>query len=220
MFPGIGISENSPNRVRPMDTGNGSVSTFGFLCSGARSISLSLWPVPLILWILVFSTGVARGQAISEAEEYPAKAAFLYNICKFVTWPEKSPVNQDSEFVIAVLGKTPLLAALQSIDGKRIGGKPIKTLSVSNIDDISSARVLCFSMAELRRLSKEQRDRLAGLHVLTVGETDEFVDAGGIVAMTVAQERLVFSINLAASRRAGLEMSAALLSLAQKVVDQ
>ena len=218
MFPGTGVSKNRLDREKPIQTSDHSGLPSEFEYPSPWRITPGRWLLPLILWSVIFSSEFCRGQDVVEAEEYRAKAALLYKFCKFVTWPENPPANKEPVFVFSVVGKTPLLRALQAIDGKKIGGKPIKTLPVSNAKDVGLCRVMFCSTEELKNLSPQELIRLADSHVLTIGETDGFLNAGGIMALSVVQEHLTFTVNLGAARRAKLEMSAALLSLAEEIV--
>lgn len=202
-----------------MRASNDSLISCDFENPGTQSVGFGALSFLISVWLLIISTEVCRGQDVREAEEYRVKAALLYNTCKFVTWPKNRSTKNDSEFVFYVVGKAPLLRALQSIGGKKIGGRSIKTLAISNIKDVGSCRVLFCSTEDLRSCSQAQLQRLADSHVLTVGETEGFLEAGGIVELSVVEKRLVFTINLAAARRANLEMSGALLRLAKEIVD-
>lgn len=55
---------------------------------------------------------------------------------------------------------------------------------------------------------------LGRLPILTVGDSADFAQAGGIIGLTEADQRIAFTINLAASRQAGLKLSSQLLKLA------
>lgn len=54
----------------------------------------------------------------------------------------------------------------------------------------------------------------AGTPVLTIGDADGFVEQGGIIGLHVEQSRIAFIVNLSASARAGIGISAQLLQLA------
>ena len=58
---------------------------------------------------------------------------------------------------------------------------------------------------------------VAGAAVLTVGDTPGFVKRGGIIQFVPDGNKVKFEINLAASRRAGLNLSSELLKLARVV---
>jgi hypothetical protein len=56
-----------------------------------------------------------------------------------------------------------------------------------------------------------------GRSVLTVGETDRFLDDGGIIALKIVDRRVRFDVSTTNAQRAGLRISAQLLSLAAAV---
>ena len=52
-------------------------------------------------------------------------------------------------------------------------------------------------------------------HVLTVGESDGFIEEGGIVNLKLDSGKIQIQININAADQAGLRISSKLLSLAQ-----
>jgi hypothetical protein len=65
---------------------------------------------------------------------------------------------------------------------------------------------------------KEILSALRGRSVLTVGDSQGFVDAGGMIELLVEDERMRFEVNLHAANEARLKISAKLLSLAKAVL--
>jgi len=55
-----------------------------------------------------------------------------------------------------------------------------------------------------------------GESVLTVGESEGFIASGGIVEFRVEDSKVRMEINAESAKRAGLHVSAKLLSLSQK----
>jgi hypothetical protein len=55
--------------------------------------------------------------------------------------------------------------------------------------------------------------------VFTVGETPEFLDAGGMVSFASQDEFLRFDVNLGEANKAHLQISSRLLTLARRVVN-
>jgi hypothetical protein len=53
--------------------------------------------------------------------------------------------------------------------------------------------------------------------VLTVGESDQFTDQGGVINFVEKQGKIRLEINLAAARLANLQISSKLLSVADSV---
>ena len=76
-------------------------------------------------------------------------------------------------------------------------------------------------------LGKAQGKRIpmlvAGLRnapVLTVGETEDFLGAGGMVCFLLKENKIRFAVNLDAAEAAGLKIGSRLLVLAQSVVGE
>jgi hypothetical protein len=140
--------------------------------------------------------------------EYRVKAAFLYNFARFVTWPADSPRTSEA-VVIGILGKDPFGALLDStVLGKTVGGKPFKVRRIPWEGDITGCH-LVFIAASIAELS--------GSAVLTVGETDDFLDAGGMIGFVIEDEAVRIDMNLDAARKAGLEVSSQLLLVARTI---
>jgi YfiR/HmsC-like len=55
--------------------------------------------------------------------------------------------------------------------------------------------------------------------VLTVGETPDFLSAGGAMSFSFQNDALHFEVNLVAANGAHLKVSSRLLALARRVVD-
>ena len=176
----------------------------------------------LTVWLcLSVSTVQIYAPAPSGVDEYRAKAAFLYNVCKFVSWPESAMPPKDRPFVIGVVGNHPLMSVFaRELAGKSIGGRKIEVRSFARLRDGHAARALYCDVNQLRELTRSSRSRLARGGVLTVGDGSECLPVGSVLALGIRDGRLAFEVNVGAARRAGLEMDANLLGLAAKVVDE
>jgi len=64
---------------------------------------------------------------------------------------------------------------------------------------------------------REILTRTAPLPILTVGDSPEFLDDGGIIGLRVVEGRIRFDVSLAAATRAKLKVSSQLLGLALSV---
>lgn len=153
-------------------------------------------------------------------DEYEVKAAFIYNFCKFVGWPERSGGASRRSFEIAVVGNEPFAVVLErKLKGKTMGGRPVVIRRVNRLVEAAEAQVAYCRTDHLRSLSSLRRSRLRRNGVLTMGDGSEFVRAGGIISLEI-QDQLAFVVNLKASRETGLEIQSNLLGLAKEVVDR
>jgi uncharacterized protein DUF4154 len=158
-------------------------------------------------------TGAVLGVAGDAAPEYQIKAAYLINFAKLVEWPApaKGPV------VIAVFGQDPFGDVLdRTVLGKSVDGRPLVVQRLSHLEQLKGCQILFVSAAEKKRLGAIFSS-LRGEPVLTVGDFQGFLEAGGSVAFTIDQSRVRFDVSLPAARQAGLRISARLLNLARLV---
>ena len=156
------------------------------------------------------------GAQESQPSEYQVKAAFLFNFAKFVEWPPGSFAGATSPMVIGILGDNPFGSDLeQTIQNKTINNRLIVIKPLPSLAEATNCQVLFISTSEKKRLA-EIFDGLRGASVLTVGETDRFTEAGGMINFVEEGNKIRFQINDAAAKGAGLKISSKLLSLASR----
>ena len=150
-----------------------------------------------------------------QPSEYKLKAAFLFHFSQFVDWPAKSFADSQTPFVIGVLGENPFGADLeQTVHGKIVGTHPLTVREFSSLAEATNhCHILFISSSEQQRFP-EIISRLEGLHILTVGEADNFGEAGGMIHFVLEGTKIRFRVNETAATRSGLKISAKLLSLA------
>jgi hypothetical protein len=147
--------------------------------------------------------------------EYEIKAAFLYNFAKFVEWPARNFEDVDSSFVIGILGKDPFKSALeQTIGDKTVGGAAIRIRRSGNVEDLLTCHILFISGSERSSLPAILKS-LEGLSVLTVSDMPGFARFGGMVTLYTENNKVRFMIHTQAAEKAGLILSAKLLTLAK-----
>jgi hypothetical protein len=161
--------------------------------------------------LLAFSGGRAQDAPPSE---YRLKAAFLFNFAKFVEWPPEAFAETNSPFVIGVLGDSPFGEELaQTVGGKDINAHPITLQTFRVAAEATNCHLLFVSTSEQKRLL-EIIPRLRGAAILTVGETERFIEAGGMINFVSENHKIRFQINDDAAKGARLKISSKLLSLA------
>lgn len=153
-----------------------------------------------------------RSQSAVAAPEYAIKAVYLYQFTNFVVWPERDFDAASSPFVIGILGPDPFHGALEEVvRGARVGGHPIVVRHLDDPAEASRCQILYVD-------PRDDRDvRGRKWKALTVGETSEFLDDGGIVRFVTKNGRVRLQINLSAAKAAGLSMSSQLLRIAELI---
>jgi hypothetical protein len=170
------------------------------------------------LWGCCFFAGLTPGLAQDlVSKEYQIKAAYLYNFAKFVEWPAQSFTNSESPLVIGVFGQNPFGDELTAIaKDHKINGRNIVVRRVATVREAGGVHLMFIGAAEAGRLA-ETLAALKANRVLTVGESEKFIAAGGMINFMLEENRVRFEINAAAAEQQGLEISAQLLKLAKSV---
>jgi hypothetical protein len=143
------------------------------------------------------------------------KAAFLFNFAKFVEWPSAAFANRTDPFTFCISGE-PLHRALDgTVRGETISSRRIVVRRLNTEDPVRGCQILytggpaSVDVALLRAA--------AGVPVLTVGESTDFIRSGGMIRFTENARRIRFEINPDAAERVSLRLSSRLLRLAEIV---
>ena len=169
--------------------------------------------------ILVLTGLLPMGDGLTHAQEtqpseYQLKAAFLYNFAKFVEWPSEALPQNNSPFVIGILGENPFADDLKkTVAGKKVSDHPIDVVPFSTAAEATNCHILFISSSEKTRLAEIFKS-LQGVPILTVGETEQFTEAGGMVNFVREANKIRFQINDNTAKVARLKISSKLLSLA------
>ncbi len=92
-----------------------------------------------------------------------------------------------------------------------------ETIANGQMDTLKKCHLLFICQSE-RKNTKEIVDLLKNNGVLTVADTQGFLEDGGIVNFVIEDNKVRFDINLTASEKAGLKIRSQLLRLAKKVL--
>jgi hypothetical protein len=156
----------------------------------------------------------------SSAIEYRAKANYLANFPSFVEWLPEALPPANVPFLVCVFGEFPFGTSLAEITrGVSVQGRRIEIRWIRKPQELSACQTLFVSHSEQKRYN-QALDAVRGRMVLTVGETPEFLDAGGIVSFSSQRGAIQFDVNLEAANKAHLKISSRLLALARRVVNQ
>jgi hypothetical protein len=172
----------------------------------------------ILTLVITFPVALRNGRAAdTQPSEYQLKAAYIFHFAQFVEWPAAAFAQTNSPLIIGVLGENPFGEGLRStVRGKVIGGHPLIVQEFSSISDVTNTcHILFISDSEKKRLTQIVAE-LEGTSTLTIGETDRFIESGGMIRFTFDDNRIRFEINNTKAKNAGLSISFKLLSLASK----
>ncbi len=163
------------------------------------------WVLMAVVPLLLLSGGLLRAQE----DERAVRAAFVFNLTKYVSWPQ--PHNR---LVLGVIGQGSMGPVLkQVLDGKVSDGRRIVVVmhpSEAELRDCDVLYVEESSPATIRSIF----DHIRSQSVLTIGDTDQFTRMGGMIALIRSGDQIEIHVNLDTLRSRKLEMSSRLLNLA------
>jgi uncharacterized protein DUF4154 len=164
--------------------------------------------------LLLLVPCVFLGQRV---DEYQVKAAYVYNFAKFVEWPPQSFDSADAPLRLCVWNDSSFQADLERIvSGKKIATHLVTVLAIRKEEQVKGCHLMFVGAAQMKRT----RNLLAEwkkASVLTVGESGDFLESGGIINFVLQNEQVQFDVNSKAAADAGLQISSRVLSLARSV---
>lgn len=173
----------------------------------------------LLAALLVPAAGLYAPQARAQRvlSEAQVKASFIHNFARYVDWPERAFADRQAPILLCQLGRDQLGAAFTALENRPLHNRPVQTRLVGSADEARHCHVVYISDVDDRRQSATLR-ALAGAPILTIGDSDGFIDAGGIFGLVQGEQRYQFEVNLRALEQAQLRASAQLLNLARNVL--
>lgn len=171
----------------------------------------------VILWVALVLGWCTSAPAAEISKEFQLKVGFLFGFARFTEWPPERFEDPENPFVIGVFGKNVFGNELEEVAKDRtIKGRSIVIKHVQTAEAARTTHVLFISSAEDARVGNLIQS-LKTASVLTVGESEAFARAGGIIQFVQEGDKLRFVINMGLAKHAGLKISAHLQRLARSI---
>jgi hypothetical protein len=157
------------------------------------------------LFILVFASWFL---AYSQNEKF--KALFMYNFTKYIEWPAS---HRQGDFVIGVLGNSPLTKELETIAGKqKVGSQNIVVKTYGTVDEIGYCNVLYIPPSKSSQISFVV-NKLADKSTLLITDKEGLALQGAGINYIMDGDKLKYEVNKNNIEKKGLTVSNALLTL-------
>lgn len=177
-----------------------------------KSCALFFCLFSIILLALIVRFSIAHAQD-RKPGEYQVKAAFLYNLLKFVDWPDDK--NTRSGVInICVLGEDPFSDAFDFAKNKTIENRRLVIKHFKTLQHIENCHALFISRSEQEYLEQILK-AIKGLNILTFGDTEGFAQRGVIINFYIEENKVRFEININSLRRSGWRISSKVMRLAR-----
>jgi len=166
-------------------------------------------PARLIRTILSTLLAFAPAAASADVSASAVKAAYLYKIAAFVSWPQSSFSSPSAPFRICVVGRDDIVRPLaQLANGQRAWGHPVVVARVGPGSNVSQCQILFRGNASVSISDSAP--------VLTV--TDRGSDVSdGVIEFFVDGTHVRFVVHRAQAERRKLDLSSKLLAVAAPV---
>ncbi len=122
--------------------------------------------ITFVLW-----SARARAGKQKAAGEYELKAAFLFNIARFVEWPAGAFANATAPIVMGVAGADPFGGRLdQVLTGQNVNGRPFRVERFPIMAEVRGCHLVFLNGVQIG----------AGrVEALTVSDSEDFCARGG-----------------------------------------
>jgi len=171
--------------------------------------------------IIVLLLGVGMLLTVINVPAAPAapadkiKAAYIYQLTQFASWPN-NPSSTQEVFTICALGNDAIYNKLEPLNFRQEKTRLIKVRKPKTINDIVNCNILYIAESEQPRLDSIFK-HIQGKPILTVSSTPNFATGGGIIGFVIIENKVRLEINRNAAQRANIKLSAKLLEVARVV---
>jgi hypothetical protein len=168
----------------------------------------------MITMVMFVSSKKSPLQGDTIMRENKVKAVFVYNFTQFVEWPENSPTDNATPFVIGIVGKETFSTFLsQVIAGESVNGHPIIIRSFEDVvPEVWQCQILFLekSLPSIEEITEEA----TGKAILTISDHVNFMEMKGILRFFVDDGKVRFEINRQMAEKSRLVINPKLLKLA------
>lgn len=161
----------------------------------------------ILLILMLFLPLLAKAE---DPLETKVKSAYVYHLINYVEWA-KLP---DDAFHVCILGSDSMGTMLRELINRQVKNLPLKI----NAEDIENP-ALC-QLLFIGRSISNWRDivaKLQGGNVLTVSDSENFAQRGGMVGFYSQEGKTKLELNPAVIHAANLKISAKLMEVARIV---
>jgi len=151
------------------------------------------------------------------------RAAFVYNISKFVTWPDLNLKTQNDPFKICIMthGDEELVQQFAGLKSKKTQGRAIQVNAFGNKKQLSRSteiegpcHILFTPNGEWSELTQSEISTLRK-STLLIGKTRNFLEQGGMLSLIQTKSKIEIYINPESMDQSRIKLESRLRSLAK-----
>jgi hypothetical protein len=151
--------------------------------------------------------------AMAQSTDYRFHSIFIYNFTKYIQWPAS---HQSGDFIIAVVGNSPIIEELNKITAnKTVGSQKIVVKRYKSASEIEDCHIL-FVPGSGNNFDSVQ-EKLKGKSTLVITEKSGLAQKGSGINFILLENKWKFELNESATQSAGLKVSRELSQMAISV---
>jgi hypothetical protein len=170
---------------------------------------------PRFLLMLLLLAGMSMQCCSAEPSELQVKSAYVFNFIKFVEWPDNA-IKTGDKLKLCVIGNDELHASLSALNGRKVGKYELQVTHPDRSTVWNACHVLYISNNQQRRFIPIIKS-LGSAPVLTISDIPGFAERGGGIGLLNRNDKILFEVNIASTRKAGLRLSGQMLNLAANI---
>ncbi len=147
--------------------------------------------------------------------EYQEKADYLYQMTKFIDWPELK--NKNTPLHFCVFGKDPFRGALDKIHLQKVKNRAMHISYINQEFQIAHCNILFVQKNAPSDFIQKRYPLIIKNNILTIGEDKDFSKNGGIISLTLNNKKLSIEINLQAAKDANIKVNSNLIEIASHI---
>lgn len=165
---------------------------------------------PLAALVLVWGLLAPPPLGAQGPGENELKARVVLSALLFIDWPDAA-ASSGQPLVLCLFSASPLATGLERLRGELVNRRRIEVRRPAATDAGVGCHVSYVGFAEAAAVAQR-----TGASLL-LGDAPGLLERGVMLNLQIDQNRVVFDVNLAAARRAGIDINTRLLRLARFV---
>ena len=139
------------------------------------------------------------------------QSVFIYNFTKLVNWPVS---YQTGDFIIGVLGNSPIVAELENMAAtKKAGSQTIVIEKYATVDAIKKCHILVIPETQSSKITAAS-GKTGGYNTLIVTDTEGGTKKGASINFVIIDSKQKFELSETNANNKGLKVGAELIKLA------
>ena len=151
--------------------------------------------------------------------EHQLKAAYLYNITKFIQWPENAFQSKNDPIRLCIIGKHFFENSLKPLEKKSVASRNFELFYFENSSKATNCHISYLSTSQ-KNILQEELSLLESKSMMTISDIHAFAEQGGMIELRKQKNKIRMYINLQALSIKNLYLSSKLLELSTIVEDQ